>query len=146
MRRFRFTLERLRRVREQAENAAGQAVARELAVIRELEARLSAAERRAAEARQGTSTTGTVSSDSLLAHQAYRERRDLEAAAASGEVDRQAARVEQQREALVDAARERAVLDRLHDRQKRTHDEAERRADVRVLDELAATSRRRMIV
>jgi flagellar protein FliJ len=145
MRRFRFTLEAVRRIREQAESSAQEALARELEAGRSMDSALVAAASRLASARRSAAAAsgGIVAGGSLLAFSRFVERRELEASAATQEADDQQRRIEQQRRALADAARDRMAIERLKTRSQKAHALSEERAENRALDEIAVAAHAR---
>jgi flagellar FliJ protein len=138
-------LERVRALRESFEDQAKEELAASLSTRLKGEAMLAAASHRcgdAQDARRASSSFEVTGSD-LLAAQAYVERTQRARLAAELELGRRDAEVEARRTALVAAAREREVLERLKDRRKADHRrESERREGV-VLDEIAITGHRR---
>ena len=137
MRRFRFKLEAVRRLREQAEASAQEAYARELALGRTRDAALADADARLSDARRlhGAVAVRTAGAD-LRARQAFVERRELERTIAALDSRAQAERIEAGREQLTHAAREREAIERLKERQERAHAVASERAEHRLLEDI----------
>jgi flagellar FliJ protein len=143
---FTFRLERVRTLRERAEDAAREELARELSHRIRGEAMLREATHAASAARvSGRDTVlapGTSGSD-LLAAQAWIERAERRRRDAAAELDRRDAEVARSRAALAEAAREREAIERLKRRRRADHDaESLRRAQIS-LDEIALTVHRR---
>jgi flagellar protein FliJ len=143
---FTFRLERVRSLRERAEEAAREELARELAHRIRGEAMLREAAHAAAAARASGRDTvraaGTSGSD-LLAAQAWIERAERRRVDAAAELGRRDAEVERTRAALAEAAREREAIERLKRRRRADHDaESLRRAQIS-LDEIALSVHRR---
>jgi flagellar FliJ protein len=84
-----------------------------------------------------------VSGQDLLAVQAYVERTSRARQAAELELDRRDAEVDARRTALLAAARERQVLERLKERRKTDHRRESERVEGVLLDEMAISSHRR---
>jgi flagellar protein FliJ len=142
---FRFGLERVKSLREQAEDAAREELARELALRVRGEALLRQAAATVAAARdtgRGAVARPTSGAD-LLAAQQWIEVADQRRREAALDLDRRDAEVDLRRDALVRASREREVLTRLEARRRAEHQrEVERRAQID-LDEVALAVHRR---
>jgi len=138
MRRFRFKLEAVRRLREQAESSAKEALARELALGRTRDAALLEAETRLLEARKSAASAGThgTSGYDYRAHQAFVERRELERAIAALDSDTQAQRIEAGRQVLALAARNLEAVERLKKRRQREYALASERAENRLIEDI----------
>jgi flagellar FliJ protein len=141
---FSFRLERVRALRERAEDHAKEEYATSLAHRLEGESLLRAAaetrDRARAEARAGGDG---LSGMDLLASQAWLERLELARQAAELELDRRDAEVEARHVALVNAARERHALERLAEKRRAEHALESNRREAYELDELAAAGHRR---
>jgi flagellar FliJ protein len=141
---FSFRLERVRALRERAEDHAKEEYAASLAHRMEGESLLRAAadtrDRARAEARTGV---GGLSGMDLLASQAWLERLERARQAAELELDRRDAEVEARHVALVNAARERHALERLAEKRRAEHTLETNRREAYELDELAAAGHRR---
>ena len=142
---FRFGLERVKSLREQAEDSAREELARELALRMRGEAILRRAAAAAAAARdtgRDSAVRGASGAD-LLAAQHWIEVADRRRREAALDLDRQDAEVDARRAALVEASREREVIARLEARRRDEHQrEAARLAQID-LDEVALTVHRR---
>jgi flagellar FliJ protein len=143
---FTFRLERVKSLRERAEEHAREDLARQLALRVRGEALLREAAHAAVSARatgrQAVTRPGATGADMIAAQQwieqAERDRRER-----SLELDRRDAEVAARRAALTSASREREVIARLEQRQRSEHDaEAARRAQI-ALDEIALSVHRR---
>ncbi len=143
---FTFRLERVRDLRERAEEHAREELARELALRMRGEALLLQASHTVTEARdtgRGALRRFGASGADMLAAQAYLERAERDRREAALDLDRQDAEVEARRRALVTAARERQTIGKLEERQRAAHDaEMARRAQID-LDEVALGVHRR---
>jgi flagellar protein FliJ len=144
---FTFRLERVRSLRERAEDAAREDLARELTHRLRGEALLREATEVASDARQaglGTATrAGGASGADLLAAQAWIERSERHRREAALDLDHRDAEVTARREALTHAARERQVIEKLKARRRADHErEWARRAQID-LDEVALGVHRR---
>jgi flagellar protein FliJ len=143
---FTFRLERVRSLRERAEEAAREELARELshrvrgeALLRQATTAVSAAR----DAGRDTVLKGGASGADLLAAQAWIERVERRRLDAVADLDQRDAEVARSRAALVEAARDREAIERLKRKRRADHDaEALRRAQI-VLDEVALTAHRR---
>jgi flagellar FliJ protein len=141
---FSFRLERVRALRERAEDHAKEEYAASLAHRTEGESLLRAASETRDRARTEARTVGPAGSGmDLLASQAWLERLELARQAAELELDRRDAEVEARHVALVNAARERHALERLSDKRRAEHALEANRREAYELDELAAAGHRR---
>ena len=143
--RFTFRLERVRALRERAEDLAQEEYASSLAHRMEGAAMLRAAaevrDRARAAARPGADVALTGAE--LLASQAWLDRLEQTRQAAELELDRRDAEVDARHSALVQAARDRHALERLHDRRRAEHALEAARREGAELDELALAAHRR---
>ena len=140
---FTFRLERVRALRERAEQRASEELASSVAHHRRGEEELRAAEERVAQAREGRRATAQASGADLLAMQAYIERTQRAEQAAALDLGRREAEVDARRDALVHAAREHRALTRLEQRRREEHAQQAARADGAIMDELALGVHRR---
>ncbi len=140
---FTFRLERVRALRERAEQRASEELASSVAHQRRGEDELRAAAERVAQARAGRRATAQASGADLLAMQAYIERTQRAEQAAALDLGRREAEVDARRDALVHAAREHRALTRLEQRRREEHAQQAARADGAVMDELALSVHRR---
>jgi flagellar protein FliJ len=142
---FAFRLERVRALRERAEDAAKEDLAGAMTERERWAARLRAAGSQLESARSaqiGAAASGTSAAE-MLAHQAFLERSERAAQTAELDLSRQDTEVDARRTALQQAARERQVLERLKAKRAAEHRaEAERREGA-LLDELALSRHRR---
>jgi flagellar protein FliJ len=143
---FTFRLERVRSLRERAEENAREELARELqlrlrgeALLREATHAVTAARDTGRGAFQRFGATGA----DLIAAQAFMERTERDRREAALDLDRQDAEVEARRRALTEAARERETIDRLKQRQKAEHEREVARREQNELDEVALGMHRR---
>jgi flagellar protein FliJ len=142
---FTFRLERVRALRERAEDQAKEDYASSLAYRVEGVALLRAAAEQRDQARAATRPGGesAMTGTDLLASQAWLERLELARQAAELELDRRDAEVEARHTALVRAARERHALERLAERRRAEFVVEANRREGAELDELAAAGHRR---
>ena len=143
---FTFRLERVRTLRERAEEAAREELARELSHRLRGEAMLQEATRLASAARTAGRDTvlgSGASGADLLAAQAWMERVERRRLDAAGDLERRDAEVARSREALAEAAREREAIERLKRRRRADHDAEMLRRAQTSLDEIALTVHRR---
>lgn len=140
---FQFRLERVKSLRERAEQLRAEELAASVARRREGEERLQAAAERVAQARELRRTTALASGSDLLSMQAYIERTQRVERAAALDLDRRDADVDARRAALVSAAREHRSLTRLEERRRAEHAREVARLEGAHLDEVALTVHRR---
>jgi flagellar protein FliJ len=142
---FVFRLERVRSLRERAEERAREDLAHELRLRLRGEAMLLEATQAASAATQTgrDAVTSRASGMDLIAAQAYIERAERQRREAALDLDRQEAEVAARRAALQDAARERQAMDKLKQRQRADHDAAWARKAQGALDEVALGVHRR---
>jgi flagellar FliJ protein len=143
---FTFRLERVRTIRERAEDRAREALTNGLRVRAEGEALLNQAAAAVETARvngRATVTTGRVSATDFLSAQAFIERTERMRIDASIELARREAEVNVHRDVLAGAARDRQAIDKLKERQKAEHDAEWARKSQNTLDELALAVHRR---
>ena len=143
---FTFRLERVRDLRERAEEHAREQLARELALRMRGEALL----REAASTVDTARDTGSgifqrfgASGADMLAAQAYMERAERDRREAALDLDRQDAEVEARRRALTAASRERQAIGKLEERQRAEHAREMARREQIDLDEVALGVHRR---
>jgi flagellar export protein FliJ len=137
--RFHFKLDSVRTVRKHSESLAMQALASELAEAGELELRLGDAEQRLVAARQQGS--GALGALELAQQQLYRERIERELEDARLRATLQARAVQNARDQLDLAAREREALDRLAERRRLEHLQEVGRAERAAADEITVRTR-----
>jgi flagellar FliJ protein len=143
---FQFRLERVRALRERAEDEAREELASSMAVRMKGEAMLRAAAEdvNGAQDARRQSSSSDLSGAELLALQAYLERTERQAESAALELDRREAEVDARRATLTTRSQERQVLERLKDRRRVDYDrEAQRREGI-LLDEIGITTHRRL--
>jgi flagellar protein FliJ len=142
---FRFRLERVRELRERKEDDAKRALADAMAEHFRAEERLRDAERKieGARAAQLGATDRPRSGLDLVAHQAYLERTESARAVSQQVVTRSEAYVENQRDQLTEAARDRQALERLKARRQAEFTAEAARLESNVLDEIAIINFRR---
>ena len=143
---FTFRLERVRTLRERAEERAREDLAHELrlrlraeAILRETTHAVSAARATGLD----TVRAERTSSSDLLAAQAYLERAERTRREAALDLDRQDAEVDARRALLAAAARDRQAIDKLKDRRRADHEREWARRSQNQLDELALAVHRR---
>jgi flagellar protein FliJ len=140
---FQFRLERVRVLRERAEQCASEQLAASLAHQRHGEEQLQAAAERVAQARQERRVVAEASGAGLLGMQAYIERTQRAQQAAALDLGRREADVDLRRAALVHAAREHRALTRLEERRRQEHALEGARVEGAHMDEVALTVHRR---
>jgi flagellar FliJ protein len=142
---FQFRLERVRSLRERAEEQAKEELAAGLAHRRRGEVLLQQATYQAGQARtlaRNTVLAGASAAD-LLATQAWIERAEREREAAALDLDRRDAEVDARRTVLARAAGDHEVVQRLRTRARAEHDALHARLEQANLDEIALTMHRR---
>jgi flagellar protein FliJ len=143
---FTFRLERVRTLRERAEERAKEELAHELRLRVRAEAILREATHAVGQAREvglNTVAADRTSAFDLLAAQAHLERAERTRREAALDLDRQDAEVGVRRAALAAAARDRQAIDKLKDRRKAEHEREWARRSQNQLDELALAVHRR---
>jgi flagellar FliJ protein len=143
---FTFRLERVLEVRRRAEARAQEDLAAALAGLDAGRERLRGAEsalEAARDAARAAAGDPAVSGRDLIAHQTYIERAERLSRARALDVDRLEADVVGRRQALLAAARERQVLERLKDRRMAEHQLEALRVESAQLDEMALAVHRR---
>jgi flagellar FliJ protein len=143
---FQFRLERVRELREHAEDQAREELASSLAIRMKGEAMLRAAadDMDAAQDARRQGSSADLSGAELLALQAYLERAERQRESAALELDRRQAEVDARRQALAVRSQERQVLERLKDRRRDDHRRDVERREGALLDEMAIVAHRRM--
>jgi len=144
---FTFRLERVRTLRERAEERAREELANELrarlggeALLRQATDAVSAAR----EAGRGAAVAGrVVSVTEMQSAQVFLERTERRRAEAELDLARQDAEVDARRRVLAAAARDRQAIDRLKERRQAEHDADWARRNQNQLDELALAVHRR---
>ena len=142
---FTFRLERVRSLRESAEEQAREELARELSHRLRGEALLRQATHAVSAAREAgrDKVAGGARAADLMAAQVWMERAERRRLDAAADLHRLDGEVERSRAALAEAAREREVIERLKRKQQADHQaEALRLAQIQ-LDEIALTVHRR---
>ncbi len=142
---FKFRLERVRALRERAEQRASEELAASLAHQQRGEQQLQAAAERVAAAREGRRATAQATGADLLAMQAYLERTQRAEHAAALDLGRREAEVDARRDALVHAAREHRALSRLEQRRRAEHAQQAARIEGAFMDEVALGVHRRSV-
>ena|ERR1700728_721192 len=140
---FRFRLERVRSVRERAEDLAKQELAQAISRRSDTEAELRAAEvqleRAHIEQRADTAEAGTLGSEELLARQAFLERVEAQRGTHASELRQREEEVADRDAQLTTAAAQHEMLKRLRERQRVEHERQEASREQGALDEIAAS-------
>jgi len=141
---FRFRLERVRELREHAEDRAREELAASLGAQLRGQAMLQAAAEEVGRAQrlalEGARSGLRVSAVDLQAHQLWMERLERQRADAELAVERANAEVEARRRRLIEASRAREALERLKERRRQEHRVRVERIEGAVLDEIALTT------
>jgi flagellar FliJ protein len=143
---FTFRLERVRTLRERAEERAKEDLANELRLRVRAEAILREATHAVSQARvvgRTSVTADRTSAVNLMAAQAHLERAERIRREAALDLHRQDAEVDARRAALAEAARDRQAIEKLKDRQQADHEREWARRNHNALDELALGIHRR---
>jgi flagellar FliJ protein len=142
---FTFRLERVRTLRERAEERAREALSAELRNHAEGQALLNAATEAVGTAREhGRVAAGTRASVAdFMTAQNFLETTERRRAEAEIELARREAEVTVRRQELAVAARDRQAIDKLKERRKAEHDAEWARRSQNTLDELALAVHRR---
>jgi flagellar FliJ protein len=141
---FRFKLERVRAVRERAEQLAQQDLAEAISRRSDTEADLRAAEALLEQAheqqRTGATIAESIDPSELVARQAYVERIEAQRTNHAHDLEHRETEVAARDAQLTKAAGEREMLERLRERRRSEHEREATRREQGVLDEVAATS------
>ncbi len=142
---FRFRLERVRALRERAEDEAKEAFAGAMLERLRSEQEMEDAAERVADARaaQLEAAAVPISATELMARQAYLERSERAHHASQEDLNRRDVALEQKREELTEAARERQALERLKENRRIEFVREQQRIEAANLDEIALNSFRR---
>ncbi len=140
---FQFRLERVKTLRERAEQQRAEELAASIAHQRAGEQQLAAAGERVDRARDERRGVARATGADLLSMQAYIERTQRAEQAAALDLGRRAAEVDARRVALVHAAREHRALTRLEERRREEHTREVARIEGAHMDEVALTVHRR---
>jgi flagellar export protein FliJ len=140
---FRFRLERVRAVRERKEKLAQQELARSISRLSGTREELRSAEEvlERAQEEQRSAAAGPVGAAELQSRQAFLERIEARRTLSAMDVTRGEAEVADRNAALVVAAGEHEMLNRLRDRRRGEHERESMRHENKVLDEMAARAR-----
>ena len=142
---FQFRLERVKSLRERAEQLRAEELAASVAHKRLGEEQLQAAASRVDDARHVRRGVASATGADLLSMQAYIERTQRAQHAAALDLDRREADVDARRVALVHAAREHRALTRLEQRRREEHAREVARIEGAHMDEVALTVHRRSV-
>ena len=142
---FKFRLERVRALRERAEQRASEELAVSVAHQQRGQEQLRAAAELVAQAREGRRAAAQATGADLLAMQAYLERTQRAEHAAALDLGRREAEVDARRDALVHAAREHRALTRLEQRRRAEHAQQAARIEGAFMDEVALGVHRRSV-
>jgi len=142
---FQFRLERVRALRERAEQQRAEELAASVAHRAHGEEQLVAAAERVGRARHERRVLAQATGADLLSMQAYIERTQRAQHAAALDLDRRAAEVDARRVALVHAAREHRALTRLEERRREEHAREVARIEGGHMDEVALAVHRRSV-
>ena len=142
---FRFRLERVRALRERAEDEAKEAFAGAMLERLRSEQEMADAAERVADARaaQLEAAAVPISATELMARQAYLERSERAHQASQEDLNRRDVALEQKREELTEAGRERQALERLKENRRIEFVREQQRIEAANLDEIALNSFRR---
>jgi len=140
---FQFRLERVRALRERAEEQRAEELAASVAHRQRGAEQLEAAAERVDRARHVRRGAASVTAGDLLSMQAYLERTQRAQQAAELDLGRRDAEVDARRVALVHAAREHRALTRLEERRRKEHASEVARAEGAQMDEIALAVHRR---
>jgi flagellar FliJ protein len=142
---FRFRLERVRALRERAEDEAKEAFAGAMMDRVRSEQEMENAAQRVAQARdaQIDATAVPMSATDLMARQAYLERSERAHQASQDDLHRRDQVLEERREELTEAARDRQALERLKENRRIEFVREQARIEAADLDEIALNGFRR---
>jgi len=142
---FRFRLERVRALRERAEDQAKEAFAGAMQDRIRSEREVQLAAERVAKAREAQldATATPMTAADLIARQAYLERSEQAKRASEEDLGRRDQALEVRREQLTTAARERQALERLKENRRIEFEREQARIEAATLDEIALNGFRR---
>ena len=142
---FRFRLERVRAVRERKEKLAQQELARSITRLSSSQADLDSAEAqlRSAQDEQRSSAQSTLGAVELQSRQAFIERVEARRSRKELDLEHSEAEVASRNAALVRAAGEHEMLNRLRERRRLEHQRETALSETKVLDEMAASRTQR---
>ena len=142
---FRFRLERVRALRERAEDEAKEAFAGAMMERVRSEQEMEDAAQRVAQAREAQldATAAPMSAVDLMARQAYLERSERAHQASRDDLNRRDQALEERREELTEAARDRQALERLKENRRIEFVREQARLEAVDLDEIALNGFRR---
>jgi flagellar protein FliJ len=142
---FRFRLERVRALRERAEDEAKEAFAGAMLERVRSEQEMEDAAKRVTQAREAQldATAAPISATELMARQAYLERSERAHQASRDDLNRRDQVVEERREELTEAARDRQALERLKENRRVEFVREQARLEAADLDEIALNGFRR---
>jgi flagellar FliJ protein len=142
---FRFRLERVRALRERAEDEAKEAFAGAMMDRVRSEQEMDDAAQRVAQAREAQLDVASapVSATELMARQAYLERSERAHQASREDLHRRDQVLEERREEMTEAARERQALERLKENRRIEFVREQERIEAANLDEIALNGFRR---
>jgi flagellar protein FliJ len=142
---FRFRLERVRALRERAEDEAKEAFAGAMLERVRSEQEMEDAAKRVSQAREAQldATAAPISATELMARQAYLERSERAHQASRDDLNRRDQAVEERREELTEAARDRQALERLKENRRVEFVREQARIEAADLDEIALNGFRR---
>jgi flagellar FliJ protein len=142
---FRFRLERVRALRERAEDEAKEAFAGAMLERLRSEQEMDDAAKCVQQAREAQldATAAPISAIDLMARQAYLERSERAHAASKDDLNRRDHTLEQRRGELTEAARDRQALERLKENRRIEFQREQQRIEAADLDEIALNGFRR---
>jgi flagellar FliJ protein len=142
---FRFSLERVRVLRERTEDAAKEALAGAMQDQQRSERDVQDAAEAVLRARRAQlgASSGPMNAGDLIAHQAYLERSEVAHRASQEMLGRTERQVDARRTELTEAARDRQALERLKENRRSDHERELARQENLELDEIALNGFRR---
>jgi flagellar protein FliJ len=142
---FRFRLERVRALRERAEDEAKEAFAGAMMDRLRSEQEMQDAAQRVAGAREAqlNAATAPISATELMARQAYLERSERAHQASRDDLHRRDLTLDERRDELTEAARDRQALERLKENRRIEFVAEQARIEAADLDEIALNGFRR---
>jgi flagellar FliJ protein len=142
---FRFRLERVRALRERAEDEAKEAFAGAMLERLRSEQEMEDAAKRVEQAREAQLDAGAapISATELMARQAYLERSERAHQVSQADLNRRDQALEERREEMTEAARDRQALERLKENRRIEFQREQERIEAANLDEIALNGFRR---
>jgi flagellar FliJ protein len=140
MKRFSFRFEKLSRVRDFAENAAKEALGRQISALNEIEYRIAENEQLREEAAKNRFAKEHTITD-IDTYDFYITRLDYEKTTLLREAEEQQKRVDEAREQYIEASREKKTIDKLKEKRRKEYKRETQKAEEAETDDIIAGRR-----